>query len=827
MVRTPHAFFAALALTWVVAFAAADGHGGRVATSQPAPPTDAIPPRRRDAGYLNSPIRFEPNVGQAPTRIAYWARGTRYAVAITERGAILSLRQNDVRQNSVKSATHARTPLASRPAARLRLYLVNAKTKPQLRAEQPQNSVSNYYIGNDPSKWHSNVANYAAVRYEQTYPGVDWVIYGHSQQLEYDFVVAPHVNPKIIKLRVDGADSLSIDNNGDLLVHAGKQTLRQLKPVMYQTAVDGKRIDIDGHYVIEHRRISFAVGDYDHDRQLTIDPVLVYSTYLGGTNSDRASAIAVDGSGNTYVAGITSSADFPVSTPFQSAQAGNSNAFVSKFSPNGGQLVYSTYLGGDLASAATAIAVDNDGEVDVAGYTFSTNFPTLNAIQGAKQGYEDAFVTKLNGAGNALIYSTYLGGSACAIPPGGTLPGCGSTQANAIAVDGAGNAYVAGYTTSSDFPTANPFQNTNKSGYTAFVTKLNTTGTSLVYSTYLGGSAVDFANAIAVDNDGNAYVAGRAASIDFPTASPFQSTLQGEVAAFVTKLNPDGNALLYSTYLGGSASSTIPGSSEAGAGDTVANAIAVDSAGNAYVTGSTSSSNFPTVNPYQATNHALNGATPSGDSEGATNAFVAKFNTAGSALVYSTYLGGSGGRDAASAIAVNAVGSAIIVGVTDSTDFPIADPLQAVNRGAVHQTVNAFVSQFDPAGSLLQFSTYLGGSGSAAGPCPTPGTGVVSSDVCYNSGDYASAVAVDGVGNLYIAGTTGSPDFPTVHPFQHANRAYAANGTNAFVAKLATAPELVVNPSRPGGGGTLGWDVTGILGLALAIRRRAPKSNPP
>ena len=251
----------------------------------------------------------------------------------------------------------------------------------------------------------------------------------------------------------------------------------------------------------------------------------------------------------------------------------------------------------------------------------------------------------------------------------------------------------------------------------------------------------------------------------------------------------------------------------------------MDSAGDAYITGSTSSSNFPTVNPYQATNHAPNGATPSGDFEAATNVFVSKLNTAGSALVYSTYLGGSSGRDAANAIAVDAHGSAVIAGTTYSTDFPIADPLQAVNRGGVHQTGNAFVTQFDPAGNLLQFSTYLGGSGSAPIPCVTPLTGVVSSDVCYGSGDSASAVAVDDVGNLYIAGTTGSPDFPTVHPFQDANRAYAANGTNAFVAKLATAPAIVVNPSQPGGRGTTGWDVTGILGLALAIRRRAPKSK--
>jgi Beta-propeller repeat len=827
MDQLPYSCVTALALTLVVGFATGDEHREIVASPQPSHLTDAITPQRRVAGYVHLPIRFEPNVGQAPSQIEYLARGTHYAVAITERGAILSLRQGDLPQNGVKRTSHARTPLTSGPAVRVRLSLVHAEAKPQLRAERPQNSVSNYFIGNDPSKWHSNVANYAAVRYEQMYPGVDWVIYGNPQQLEYDFVVAPRANPKQIRLRVDGADRLSVDNHGDLLVHAGKHTLRQLKPVIYQTGADGKRIDIDGHYVIEQRRVSFAVGDYDHDLQLTIDPILVYSTYFGGTNSDRASAITVDGSGNAFVAGFTASTDFPLSTPFQSSLSGNGDAFVSKFSANGNELVYSTYLGGNFTSAATAIAVDNDGEVDVAGYTFSTNFPTANAIQGSKQGYGDAFVTKINAAGNALVYSTYLGGSNCVIFQVGALPGCGSTQANAIAVDGTGNAYIAGYTTSYDFPTANPFQNTNKSNYTAFVTKLNSAGTSLVYSTYLGGSAVDYATAIAVDSEGSAYVAGRAASIDFPTASPFQSTLQGEVSAFVTKLDPDGNALVYSTYLGGSASSTIPGSSGAGAGVTVANAIAVDGAGDAYITGSTSSSNFPTVNPYQATNHAPDGDTPAGDFAGATDAFVSKLNTDGSALVYSTYLGGSSGGDVANAIAVDAAGRAVVAGTTYSTDFPTADPLQAVNKGATHNTGNAFVSEFSADGSVLGFSTYLGGSGSAPGPCPMLTIGAGSSDVCYESGDSASAVAVDGVGNIYIAGATGSVDFPIVNPFQDANRGYAANGTNAFVTKIATAQVTAVNPSQSGGGGTTGWDVTAILGLALAIRRRTLELNAP
>lgn len=818
------------ALTLVLAFATADEQRV-VATAKPTSLADATPLRTRAAGYANSPVRFEPNVGQAASQIDYLARGACYDVAITERGAILSLHPEASPQISAPPAARVRAHAAGGPSTLVRLSLVNTETKRRPRAERPQNSVSNYFVGNDPSKWHRNVANYAAVRYEQSYPGVDWVIYGNSRDLEYDFVVAPHANPKAIRLRIDGADGLAVDHNGDLLVHAGKQTLRQLKPVIYQTAVDGKRVDIQGHYVIERGLVSIAVGDYDHDRQLTIDPVLVYSTYLGGTQSDSASAIAVDGSGNVYVTGLTSSTDFPVSSaPFQAAPAGNGNAFVSKFSGNGSQLVYSTYIGGSDSSAATSIAIDNDGEVTIAGYTYSTDFPTLNPIQGSILGYEDAFITKINSAGNGLVYSTYLGGSDCVIKDVGPESGCGATEANTIALDGGGNAYVAGFTTSYEFPTANPFQGANKSGFTGFVSELNATGTALVYSTYLGGSSVDYVNAIAVDGSGNAYVAGRAASTDFPTAGPLQGSLQGEVSAFVTKLNPGGSALVYSTYLGGSDSASIAGSTGAGAGVTEANAITVDSAGNAYITGSTSASNFPTVNPYQAANHALDGETSSGDFVSASNAFVSKLNPSGDTLIYSTYLGGSSGSDVANAIALDPAGSAVVVGSTYSTDFPTVKPVQAMNVGSLHNTGNAFVSQLTPDGSGLEFSTYLGGSGSAAVPCVTPLPGPVPSLDCYEGGDSASAVAVDPSYDFYIAGTTGSPDFPTANPFQGANRSYAKNGTNAFVAKLGMTPLMSIANSQQsagggggsgGGGGVLDWGVAGVLGLALACRRRS------
>ena len=578
------------------------------------------------------PILFEPNVGQAAAPIEYLARSNGFNVAVTEQGITLSLRYSASSRNRMAPVMQAAVPGAVVGQEWLRMSLIHSRAHTPLRAEQKQESVSNYFIGNDHSKWHSNVANYAAVRREQVYPGIDWVLYANQHQLEYDFRVAPHANPERIKLRIEGADRLSIDGNGDLLVRVGTRSLRQLKPAIYQIAADGEKREIEGGYRLEHQRVSFAVGAYDPSRELIIDPLFVYSTYLGGSSSDAGNAVAVDSTGNAYVAGLASSIDFPTVSPIQESQRGSSSAFVAKFNADGSALVYSTYLGGSVSDAASAIAVDSDGNTYVSGFTESPDFPTVNAFQGSKPGSGAAFVSKLNPAGNALIYSTYLGGSESSVRLGGA--GAGSTQSYAIAVDSGGNAYVTGYTTATNFPLAHAFQGSNRSEFNAFVTKFNAAGSALVYSTYLGGSGVDLATGIAVDSDGEAYVTGHTASTDFPTAGAFQGSLQGEQSAFVTKLSSTGGSLVYSTYLGGSESLNLPGAAAA-AGDTAANAIALDSAGNAYIAGFTSSSNFPTVDPYQATNRAKNGVTGSTVYTG-VNAFISKLNATGSALVYST-----------------------------------------------------------------------------------------------------------------------------------------------------------------------------------------------
>jgi hypothetical protein len=684
---------------------------------------------------------------------------------------------------------------------------------------------ANYFIGNDPKKWRTNVPTYARVKFRNVYPGIDLVCYGNQNgQLEYDFVVAPGADPSRILLSIDaarqvgsrqkavGSGQLTIDSNGDLIIPIDGGEARFRKPVVYQEQTRGEdptrkskletrnsgfssgrstignRQFLDGRFVLTaSNQIRFAVGPYDHTWPLVIDPVLVYSTYLGGSGSpisaDHGYGIAVDSFGYAYVTGCTGSADFPTVNPLQPTNKAypNCNVFVAKLDPTGSALVYSTYLGGsgfsedgvNAGDIGHGIAVDSSGNAYVTGYTTSVDFPTVNPFQ-ASGGPTKAFVTKLDAAGSALVYSTYLGGSR-------VDDGWG------IAIDSSGSAYVTGATSSPDFPTVNPIQATcgGAAGcgggaeylYDAFVTKFNAAGSALVYSTFLGGSNFDDGYAIAVDSSGNAYVAGSTLSNDFPTANPLQPTCGGgcqEGNAFVAKLNPAGSALLYSTYLGGSSYNP---NFQVENGNDGATGIAVDSSGNAYVTGATIQTDFPAVNPIQATNHSSQ-----------ENAFVTKFNAAGSALVYSTYLGGSG-IDEASGIAVDSSGNAYVVGTANSADFPTANPVQATLRA----DYNAFVAELNPAGSALVYSTYLGGSG--------------------YPGDFGQSIAVDSAGAAYVTGMTTSRDFPTASPLQAA--LHTGNG-NAFVTKISgsgLAPFVSCSPT----GLTFGAQNVGATSAAQTV----------
>jgi hypothetical protein len=655
--------------------------------------------------YGKLPLSFEANQGQTDARVQFLSRGAGYTLFLTSDEAVFSLRGSETISHAQGFPGQLRRSAAV-PAANavLRMRLRNARPATRVAGVDELPGESNYFIGNEPKRWHSNVPTYAKVKYKGIYSGVDLVYYGNQRQLEYDFVVAPGADPRRIQFDVNGATRIDRDEGGDLVLQTKVGEVRWGKPIVYQEK-DGARQEIAAHYVIGHKnRVGFEVADYDLRRPLFIDP-LVYSTYLGGSGDDFGYGIAVDSSGDAYVIGQTNSTDFPTMNPLQPSSAGNYDAFVAKLNPTGSALVYSTYLGGSDYETGQGIAVDSSGNAYVTGQTQSTDFPTMNPLQPTYGGVVDAFVAKLNPTGSALIYSTYLGGS-------DDDRGCD------IAVDSSGDACVAGSTQSNNFPTASALQPVYGGSIDAFVTKLNPAGSALVYSTYLGGSGIDYGFRIALDGSGTAYITGFTASTNFPTVNALQPTYGGGVEdAFVTSINASGSALVYSTYLGGS-------------GDDVGFGIAVDSSGNAYLTGYTGSTNFPTMSPFQPTYGG-----------GIYDAFVTKVNATGSSLVYSTYLGGSD-TDYCYGVAVDSAGNAYLAGETNSTNFPIVNAFQPVYGGGF----DAVVVEITPSGSALVYSTYLGGS----------------------SFDYAQSIAVDSLGNAYVTGSTSSTNFPTMNPLQPA-----------------------------------------------------------
>lgn len=651
--------------------------------------------------YGQLPLAFEPNVGQAPAGVGYVAHGAGYAVSLTATQALVALQ---------RSATGSPDVLA--------LHVVGAN--PDVRAA-PQDAlpgVSNYLSGSDPSGWHTGVATYAGIRYAGVYPGVDLLYHGDQQQLEYDFIVSPTARPDAIRLQVQGAQSLRVDGQGNLVLHAAAGDVTQKAPVVYQM-VNGVRQTVAGRFVLQDGgTVGFAVGAYDHTRPLTIDPsvTVAYSTFYGGGGFDQGKGIAVDQAGNAYVLGETLSNDFPTVNPLQGSLAGNQDVFVLKLNAQGTAVVYATYLGGTNYDQAGGIALGPDGAVTVVGETSSSDFPTANAFQPTLVGSNsNAFVAKLNPQGNALVFSTFLGGHA-------------PNVAYADATDQSGSVYVTGNTWATDFPTLNPYRATRPGSTSAFVTKFSGLG-ALVYSTYLGGGGFNDGRGIAVDSAGNAYVTGNTGGTDFPIVGGVQPVSGGGDDAFVVKFNNQGNGIAYSTYVGGSGQ-------EQGTG------IAVDAPGNIYVTGFTQSSNFPTKAAVQ------------GSYGGNTDAFVTKI-APGGGIVFSTYLGGSG-NDKGHGVAFNPKnGDTDVAGETQSTNFPTVSPLQATFGG----NDDAFVTILDATG-VAKMSTYFGGGQT----------------------DLATAIAVDVAGNAYVTGQVQSAAFPTAGaPVQGT----LPGGGDTFVTKFA------------------------------------------
>jgi Beta-propeller repeat/HYDIN/CFA65/VesB-like, Ig-like domain len=723
------------------------------------------------AAYGRVPLAFEANRGQTDPRVRFLSRGPGYALFLGSGEAVLSLRArrgpdqrsqaslgnglNEPIRNPKSQFAHLRAARANRAAtepAVLRTRLVGANPAARARGFDPLAGKANYFLGNDPKKWRTQVPTYARVRYEKIYPGVDLDYYGNQRQLECDFVVSPGADPKRIELFFAGAGRLALDREGNLILQTGAGEVRFHKPVAYQQGGAARR-EVAASYLLERgSRVRFDLGAYDSSRALIIDPVLSYSTYLGGSDNDEAFSIAVDATGNAYVTGETSSIDFPVKNSAQGARDGFEDAFVTKLDPAGTTLVYSTYLGGNNTDIGFGIAVDGPGNSYIVGTTFSSDFPTKNAFQPTFSGSEDAFVTKLDPSGAALLYSSFLGGGA-------------SQQAIGVAAPSSDVVYVTGVTDATNFPvTSGAFQAAVGGGSDAFVSKFDTTqsgAASLVYSSYLGGAGAEAGFGIAADSSGNAYVTGVTDATNFPvTSGAFQTALGGVSDGFVSKIDTTQSgaaSLVYSTYLGGS-------DDEEGIG------IALDSAGSAYVTGFTFSVNFPTQNPFQSVNKGADFFLP--------NAFLTKLAADGSQLAYSTYLGGIGSADCVSGdvgfgVAVDSFKNAYVTGSTGSPDFPLGNAIQVTNGNQANDATNAFVTEFDPTGATLVYSTFLGGS-----------TGFF--------GDGGFSIALDGTANAYVAGASDSIDFPTSFPFQPApGGGVCASGLSAcldaFVAKISPA----------------------------------------
>ena len=778
----------------------------------------ASPASPPEAKLLGAPLSFEPNQGQLDSTVQFVSRGSGYALFLTPGAVVLNLEH----QQAAPAVNTGQAP-GTATVNTLRMRLIGANAKANAVGLAPQPGVVSYFIGNDPRKWRSGIPTYRKVDYAQVYPGVDLVFYGNQRQLEYDFVVAPGADPSRIAWRIDGARA-GLDAEGNLALSAPNGPAAFKKPVLYQMDGDNRTI-VDGSFAVAGNQVRFRLGSYDHSKALIIDPVLSYASYLAGTATDHigwtlgpgisavgtSQGLAVDSAGSVYVAGDTYSIDFPTKSPYLSAPpakgpAGSPvppgewpSAFVTKFSPDGSSLVYSTYLGGNGYDYIYAIAVDSSGNAYVTGQTDSPNFPvtagayqtvcspapnnTGAPVQNSSNCYSSdtsAFVTKLNPTGTGLVYSTFLGGN-------------GSyAYATAIAVDGAGRAYIAGnedetcYTGQPDtfqscFPTTSGavISGTKPAGgdpQFAFVAAFDPTGAQLLYSTLLGDQNFQcvigcggptYGTGVAVDANGSFYLVGETEASTLPTtAGAYQPTgapLGNPANAlqiwrgFVAKFNPvtsaGGASLAYATYLGGKTGNT---------GDYISG-ITIDSSSNAYIVGYTNSPDFPVTAGAYSTVCGPNG-------QNCSAAHVTKLNPTGSAILWSTFVGDTK-RDGSDAlfftgpIQLDGSGNVYIIG-QPNPGFPLVNPVQTAGNGGDMQVL---VAKLDPTGANLLFSTYIG-SGGLDGANP-------------------AGLAVDSAGDIYLAGNTSGPHLITTPGAFQTTAGSSGCCYHGFVAKISPTVE--------------------------------------
>lgn len=703
------------------------------------------------------PLRFEENRGQAAREAKFVSRGPNYALLLTRSEAVLSLMT--VKEDSASKITDRH----QRQSAVLRMKLIGGNNEPEIRGAEPLQGKSNYLIGNDRKKWHTDIPTFGRVLYQDVYPGIDLIYYGNQQRLEYDFNVAPGADPAAIRLSFDGADEIKVDADGALRMKIMNNEVVQPAPVIYQQLA-GRKQTIAGRYVINGKgEVTFAIDQYDRSVELVIDPQIVYSTFYGGSATDVVTGIAVDANGNTYLGGRSSSTDLLLKNAFQGQYLGDSanNAFLVKMNAAGNDIIYATYFGdSDGSVGINAIAVTSDGKACVTGVLgnagSNSDFPTTpGRFQGNGSNFLDirgidSYLTVFQPAGNALSYSTFYGAN-------------GVEEAFGIAVDAANMVYITGASNASNLPNKNAFQahNGTTSGPNAddaFIAKFNPAASgndSLIYSSYLGGSGGETGRAIAVTSAGVAFVAGVTGSFNYPIKSssslpPFQTAQGGVNDGFVAKISSSG-ALIYSTFFGGNGADSI-------------NAIAVDSAERAYVTGKTVSNaaTFPLKNAFDSLR------------EGGTDAFVAKFNADGTTLFYSSFLGGSA-NDSGEGIAIDLGGNAYIAGSYGSLQgFPVVNGFPSTVANGT--TFIAKIEASDAAGTTTPRVLY--------------------SDTFLGDGTSSQSLALDSRGNLYISGA-GNATFPTTPGAFQENFKGQLDG---FVTKVASTFPDSIGVFRPSTG---------------------------
>jgi hypothetical protein len=640
---------------------------------------------------FNRPLLFEPNRGQAVREVKWLARGPGYQLFFTSDAVTIALperaaapaRSASQRPESLLPRLPFPSPAES-PISVFRMKLTGSHAWNTADGLESTGSTSNYYIGNDPKQWRTDIPNYARLKEKGVYDGIDLVFHSRGDQLEYDFEVAPGADPRQIRLAFDGLDHMHVDDQtGDLLLTTASGTVaRQIRPKIYQQ-IGERRVEVAGGYeILDHGQITFALASYDRRQPLVIDPSVVFTVLLAGESWDSVGGIAVDSSGNAYIAGSTQSVHFPLvivkwepgwGSVHGDATAGD--AFVTKLSPTGA-ILFSAYFGGTSSDGASAIALGSTG-VYITGTTLSNDFPLRGPFMG-RRGLIDIFVAKISLTGNEYLYSSYLGGS-------------GSDYARAIAVDPSGAAYIVGFTQSTDFPRAGPRPSQfNGGGEDGFLTKVAPQGDHLVYSGYLGGNGSDVATCVAVDQNGFAYVAGGTSSTDLPVTPGLQTFPVGYITGFVLSMEP-GGTIRFLRYLGGDKSDVQP----VYAAQEFVSAITVDANSNIYLAGVTKSSKFPV----SQSGFLFIKPSPSGFYTG----FVVSLDAALQPR-WGTYFGSNDGDDYLYSIAVNGAGDVYLGGSTTSGGIPGLPWLPRPNPTA------GFVAKLTNSVHILSYAMRLGAS---------------------------------------------------------------------------------------------------------------------